>query len=82
MKILKMKKSCRGAKTIQRYGQKYGTWTLIQKCKHMRHGVKTPLQPYTMKSDQERVSLEQVNPENDLGVIFDKLCCSSMNICI
>ena len=41
-----------------------------KKGKHMRHGVKTH-QLYTMKSGQERVSLEQVNSEIDLGVILD-----------
>ena len=37
----------------------------------MRLGAKTPLQQYTMKSGVERVSLEQVNWEKDLGVTVD-----------
>ena len=44
-----------------------------KKCKHchMRLGAKTPLLQYTMKSGVERVSLEQVNSEKDLGVTID-----------
>ena len=42
-----------------------------KKCKHTRHGAKTPLQQYTMKSGVERVSLEQVYSEKDLGSIVD-----------
>ena len=37
----------------------------------MRLGAKTPLQQYTMKSGVERVSLEQVTSEKDLGVTVD-----------
>ena len=43
-----------------------------KKCKHMRHGKKLPNQPYTMKSGQERIQIEQVKVEKDLGVIFDE----------
>ena len=42
-----------------------------KKCKHMRLGAKTPLQQYTMKSGVERVSLEWVTSEKDLGVTVD-----------
>ena len=49
------------------------------KGKHMRHGVKKTHQPYTMKSGQERVSLEQVNSENDRVVIFDNKLLFSMD---
>ena len=42
-----------------------------KKCKHMRLGAKTPLQQYTMKSGVERVNLEQVTSEKDLGVTVD-----------
>ena len=42
-----------------------------KKCKHMRLGAKTPLQQYTMKSGVQRVSLEQVTSEKDLGVTVD-----------
>ena len=37
----------------------------------MRLGTKIPLQQYTMKSGVERVSLEQVTSEKDLGVTVD-----------
>ena len=37
----------------------------------MRLGAKTPLQQYTMKSGVERVSLERVTSEKDLGVTVD-----------
>ena len=37
----------------------------------MRLGAKTPLQQYTMKSGVERVNLEQVTSEKDLGVTVD-----------
>ena len=43
-----------------------------KKCKHMRHGKNLPNQPYTMKSGQERIQIEQVKVETDLGVIFDE----------
>ena len=43
-----------------------------KKCKHMRHGKNHPNQPYTMKSGQERIQIEQVKVEKDLGVIFDE----------
>ena len=69
--ILMMKKSYSRIWTIQTYGQKYGIWTSIKKFKHMRLGAKTPLQQYTMKSGVERVSLEQVTSEKDLGVTVD-----------
>ena len=41
----------------------------IQKKVNTRGMVLKTHQLYTMKSDQERVSLEQVNSEKDLGVI-------------
>ena len=37
----------------------------------MRYGKNQPNQPYTMKSGNERVIIEQVKTEKDLGVIFD-----------
>ena len=47
------------------YGLQY------KKGKHMGLGAKTPLEQYTMKSGVERVSLEQVTSEKDLGVTVD-----------
>ena len=38
----------------------------------MRHGKNHPNQPYKMKSGQERIQIEQVKVEKDLGVIFDE----------
>ena len=37
----------------------------------MRHGSNKPHQPYAMKPEQERVSLQQANLEKDIRVIFD-----------
>ena len=52
-------------------GRNIGYGLQYKKCKHMRLGAKTPLQQYTMKSGVERVSLEQVTSEKDLGVTVD-----------
>ena len=49
-------------------------WEMVfstKKCKHMRYGKNQPNKPYTMKSGNERVIIEQVKTEKDLGVIFD-----------
>ena len=37
----------------------------------MRYGKNQQNQPYTMKSGNERVIIEQVKTEKSLGVIFD-----------
>ena len=42
-----------------------------KKCKHMRLGAENPLQQYTMKSGVERVNLEQISSEKDLGATVD-----------
>ena len=52
-------------------GRNMGYGLQYKKCKHIRLGAKTPLQQYTMKSGVERVSLEQVTSEKDLGVTVD-----------
>ena len=40
-------------------------------CKHLRYGRNQPNQPYTMKAGNERVIIEQVKTEKNVGVIFD-----------
>ena len=42
-----------------------------KKCKHTRIGKGQPAEPYTMRSGQELIEIEQVKSEKDLGVNFD-----------
>ena len=42
-----------------------------KKCKHTRIGKGQPAEPYTMRSGQELIEIEQVKSEKDLGVSFD-----------
>ena len=49
-------------------------WDMLynnKKCKHMRIRKERSAEPYTMRSGQELIEIEQVKSEKDLGVIFD-----------
>ena len=55
-------------------------FNLRKKCKHMHFGIHDMNQTYTMKKDQEDVSIEKVEAEKDLGVIIDNKLTFSKHI--